>query len=153
MFVQAFLPEPPIEAFHLGIVGRCAWPAEVELHAMFVRPPPQHRLGDADRATRLDMAIALIENQTGCLLLEFGGKRTTLLGLQTPLHCEHSRLCECPDLLDQYKPLLHVRPPLQKRALLTSRWTGLLGAGHNTSQMYANQSKYLFIFSYNPSRD
>ena len=39
MLVQAFLPEPPVEAFHLGIVGRRAWPAEVEFHAMLVCPP------------------------------------------------------------------------------------------------------------------
>lgn len=45
MLVQAFLPEPPVEAFHLGIVGRRAWPAEVEFHAMLVCPPV-HRLRD-----------------------------------------------------------------------------------------------------------
>ena len=39
MLVQAFLPEPPVEAFHLGIVGRRAWPAEVEFHAVLVCPP------------------------------------------------------------------------------------------------------------------
>lgn len=39
MFVQAFLPEPPVEAFHLGIVGRRAWPTEVELHPMLVCSP------------------------------------------------------------------------------------------------------------------
>lgn len=38
VLVQAFLPEAPVEAFHLGIVGRRAWPTEVEFHAVLVRP-------------------------------------------------------------------------------------------------------------------
>ena len=45
MRVQAFLPESPVEAFHLGMVSRRAWQAEVEFHAMFVCPPV-HRLRD-----------------------------------------------------------------------------------------------------------
>ncbi|MBN3851376.1 hypothetical protein G3N58_31845, partial [Paraburkholderia sp. Ac-20342] len=43
------------------------------------------------------------EHQTGGLLFELGGKRTTLLRHQTPLHGEHSRLNQCLVSLDHYR--------------------------------------------------
>ncbi|MCA8292030.1 hypothetical protein LGN16_34435, partial [Burkholderia vietnamiensis] len=43
------------------------------------------------------------EHQTGGLLFELWGKRTSLLAHQTPLHSDHSRLNQCPDSLDHYK--------------------------------------------------
>ncbi|MCK6255043.1 hypothetical protein, partial [Pseudomonas fragi] len=42
------------------------------------------------------------EHQTGCFALELRGKGTALLGHQTPLWGEHSRLNECPVSLDHY---------------------------------------------------
>jgi len=38
MSIEALLPEATIEAFDLGIVGRPTWPAEIQLHAAFIRP-------------------------------------------------------------------------------------------------------------------
>lgn len=46
------------------------------------------------------MAIALVEHQAGSFALEFWDKCTTLLGHQTPLYGEHSRLNGCPVSLD-----------------------------------------------------
>ncbi|WP_290441265.1 group II intron maturase-specific domain-containing protein, partial [Burkholderia cenocepacia] len=48
----------------------------------------------------------LVEHQTGGLLFELRGKRTSLLAHQTPLHGDHSRLNQCPDSLDHYNPIL-----------------------------------------------
>lgn len=48
------------------------------------------------------MAIAVIENEVCGLALELSGKGTTLLGHQTPLSGEHSRLNGCPVLLGHY---------------------------------------------------
>ncbi|MEE8874995.1 hypothetical protein, partial [Pseudomonas helleri] len=45
-------------------------------------------------------------HQTGCFALELRGKGTALLGHQTPLWGEHSRLNECPVSLDHYTLLL-----------------------------------------------
>ncbi len=53
------------------------------------------------------MAVALIEHQAGGFALEFGRKGTALLGHQTPLCGEHSRLNGCQDSLDHYKTFLH----------------------------------------------
>ncbi|PRG59025.1 H-NS histone [Burkholderia multivorans] len=52
------------------------------------------------------MAIALVEHQTGGLLFELRGKRTSLLAHQTPLHGDHSRLNQCPDSLDHYSGIV-----------------------------------------------
>jgi hypothetical protein len=49
------------------------------------------------------MAVALVEHQARRLALELRGKGTTLLGHQTPLCGEHSRLNGCPVSLDHYR--------------------------------------------------
>ena len=38
MGVQAFFPEPSIEAFHRGIVGWLAQPTELDLHTIRIHP-------------------------------------------------------------------------------------------------------------------
>ncbi|KVE27594.1 hypothetical protein WS67_11285 [Burkholderia singularis] len=44
MCVQTFLPEAPVEAFNLGVVGRRVWPVEIQFNAMFIRPALARRL-------------------------------------------------------------------------------------------------------------
>jgi hypothetical protein len=48
MGVQTFVPEPPVEAFDEGVIGRLARPGEVQDHAILVGPTIE-RLGDALR--------------------------------------------------------------------------------------------------------
>jgi hypothetical protein len=38
MYVQAFLPEPPVKGFDEGVIGRLAGPLEVEAHVARIGP-------------------------------------------------------------------------------------------------------------------
>lgn len=60
------------------------------------------------------MAVALIEHKGCGLALKLNGKGTTLLGHQTPLSGEHSRLNGCSESLDSYTSHLTARLRRQK---------------------------------------
>jgi hypothetical protein len=68
------------------------------------------------------MAVALVEHQTRSLTLELCGKGTTLLGHQTPLCGEHSRINECPVSLAHYSlPGSQDRPCKRCRYVLAGK--------------------------------
>src|SRR5258708_35563288 len=57
--IQAFPPELAVEGLDEGVVGRLAWPAEVECHAFHVRPENEllaDELGAIVDADRLGIA-------------------------------------------------------------------------------------------------
>ncbi|WP_205420457.1 hypothetical protein, partial [Pseudomonas coronafaciens] len=58
--------------------------------------------------------LFLLENEVGSLAFEFRGKGTALLGHQTPLCGEHSRLNGCPESLDHYTVLVESHPETRK---------------------------------------
>lgn len=70
------------------------------------------------------MAVALVEYQAGSFALEFWGKGTKLLGHQTPLYGEQSRLNGCPESLDHYNAEHGITSPLirQSPLMASSTW-------------------------------
>lgn len=42
MGIEAFVPEPPVERFYVGVVGWLTWAREVQFHAIFIRLAMQH---------------------------------------------------------------------------------------------------------------
>jgi len=72
--------------------GFALWRDALRFQLKLVHPVAQNGLGDANRTARLDMTIVLVHNQACSLLLEIGGKRTSLLAHQTPFFGEYFRL-------------------------------------------------------------
>src|SRR5690606_23793589 len=67
-----------------------------------LNPSAQSGIHHTQRTARLDVAVALIQNQSRSLSFELGGKSTSLLAHQTPLYRRDFRLNRCPGSVDHY---------------------------------------------------
>jgi hypothetical protein len=68
-------------------------------------PPAQGGIHHTQRTARLDMAVALVQNQGRSLSFELGGRSTSPLAHQTPIYRRDFRLDQCPGSVDHYKAL------------------------------------------------
>src|SRR5690606_21439524 len=68
-----------------------------------LNPSAQSGIHHTQRTARLDVAVALIQNQSRSLSFELGGKSTSLLAHQTPLYRRDFRLNRCPGSVDHYR--------------------------------------------------
>jgi len=98
-FLNGFLPfkenDPGFQLLEFLLLGRQRLALRSHTIALLLKltdPAAQCGLNHPERATGFDMAVALIEHEACGLAFEFGGKGTTLLGHQTALSREYSRL-------------------------------------------------------------
>ena len=87
MRVEALRPEAPVERFDVGVVGRLAWPTEVQRNAFGVGPKVEITLGQKNECIQPGKHCDALAEEGKSDIKAENGTLTVLLTGVTAAHC------------------------------------------------------------------